>query len=164
MSPLFCSSLSSPSYDSSIASTKASPPYSVNYYFLFQFLRSSAFFKVIQQLLIPSSSSFRPFYISFYLCFNNLFQKATPMQCVTNRVNLHLFIVYEMFLSSLTLYNSSSFFTRSVQLILLNAVFSMTILELISRVCLLFSLSRYQNSLNIPHFLLHLIYHNMQWG
>jgi len=40
------------------------------------------------------------------------------MEDVTNPVSLTLFTVCRIFLSSLTLYNTSSFLTRSVQMIL----------------------------------------------
>jgi hypothetical protein len=36
----------------------------------------------------------RQFYPSDYSSFNNMFKKAVPMQCVTNRVNLSLFLMY----------------------------------------------------------------------
>jgi hypothetical protein len=68
------------------------------------------------------------------------------MQYVANTVNLHYFYCVRNVSFLLDPFNSSSFFTRSVQLILLNAAFAMTILELILRVRLLFSLSRYENS------------------
>jgi hypothetical protein len=65
--------------------------------------------------LLPSLSvtSILPLYPS---C-NNLFQKAVPTQTVTNPVNLPFFVVCTIFLPSLTPCNTSSFLTRSVQLI-----------------------------------------------
>jgi hypothetical protein len=47
-------------------------PYSATQCLLFQIPVSSLFLKIIQQMLISSSSSSHPFYISF----NNEFEKA----------------------------------------------------------------------------------------
>jgi hypothetical protein len=69
-------------YDKSIASLKASSPvYPLSVSSIIFFL------KVIQYLLTSSSSSSRPFYLSF----NHVFQKAVPMQDVTNPVSLPSF-------------------------------------------------------------------------
>ena len=79
-------SSSSPSYDRFIASSKVRYPHSSIWCCLFQLPVSSRFFKVIQQLLTSSSSSSRCFRPSPLLSLKNLFQKAVPMQDVTNPV------------------------------------------------------------------------------
>ena len=68
------------SYDRSIVSSKTSSPQIAIQYFISHFLR------VIQKLLTSSSSSFRHSYLSLYISLNNMFQKAVPMQDVTNQV------------------------------------------------------------------------------
>jgi hypothetical protein len=94
-------SLRNLSYDRSTASSKSSSPQIAMWRFLFQFPVSYHFRKVIQyQLTSPSSSS-----CHFYLPFKNVFRKQ------------FIYTVCRMFLSSLTLSNISSFFTRSVQFI-----------------------------------------------
>jgi len=66
-----------------------------------EFPVSSTFLKVFQQLLTSSSPSCRHFYPSFYLSFNNLFQKAVPTQDVTSPANLPSFhILYSIPLPS----------------------------------------------------------------
>ena len=65
---------------------------------------------------MSSSASSRHFYPSPYLSLNNVFLMAVPMQDVTNRVSL-FFVVCRIFLSSLTLCDTSSFLTFAVQLI-----------------------------------------------
>ena len=77
------------SYDRSIPSSQASFTHSTIQCFLFQFPVSSAVLKFIQQLLTTSSSSYRYCYPSFQLSFNNVFQKAVPMQDVTNPASLY---------------------------------------------------------------------------
>ena len=62
-----------------------------NWCFIFQFTVPSITRKIIQYLLISSSLSSRHFYSSFYIPFNNAFQKTVPMQDFTNRVSLYLF-------------------------------------------------------------------------
>ena len=76
--------------------------------FLFSFPVSSLFLKAIQQLLMPSSSSSRHLYSSF-------FQKAVPEQNLTNPFSRPSFYLCSMFLSSFTLSNTS-YSTRKVQL------------------------------------------------
>ena len=68
----------SQSYDKSVGSTKASSPQSAGQYLVFQTPVSSLFLNVIQQLLTSSFSSSRHFYPTFYLSFNNVFQKVVP--------------------------------------------------------------------------------------
>jgi hypothetical protein len=85
--------------------------------FPFHFPVSCRFVKVIQQLLISSSSSSRHFYLSFIftsiMCFRGrLIGKVRPIQ-----VLFLLFIVPRTFLSSLTQCNTSSCNGRWVQLI-----------------------------------------------
>ena len=112
VSPAFLvNSFSSPSYDSSIGSSKASSPQGAILCFLFQFPAASRLLKVIQYLLTSSSSSSCHFYPSLYLSFNNVFQKAVPTQDLTNPVSLQFFFSYRIFLCSLTLSNTSSFST-----------------------------------------------------
>jgi DNA-directed RNA polymerase subunit N (RpoN/RPB10) len=69
--------------------------------------------------LTSSSSSSHHFYPSLYLSFSNIFQKAVQMQDVTSPVSLPSFCCCRMFLSSLTVCNTPSFLTWSVQLIYL---------------------------------------------
>jgi len=98
-------------------SSKTSLSQSTIYCFLFRFSLPSLLLMVIHYLLTSSSSSachYNPF---LYLSTNNVFQKAVAKQDVTNLVNLHLPIVCKTFISSLTLCNTSSFLTRSVQVI-----------------------------------------------
>ena len=85
--------------------------------FLLQMRISSPFLKVIQQFPTSSSSSSRHLYSPFYLSFNNPLQKAVSTQNLTNPVSLLLFISCRTFLCSMTLSNTSSFLTCSVQLI-----------------------------------------------
>ena len=70
---------------------------------LISFPVPSLFLKVIQQLLTSFSSSSRYLYLSLYPSISNVFQKAVPTHDVTNPVNSLHFIVYSIFLSSLTL-------------------------------------------------------------
>ena len=99
--------------DRSIVSSKASSPDSEINLFLFQLLLYSSCFMVIRQLLMSSFSSSPP--LSFLcLSFNNAFQKAIPMPFHIPFLN---FIECRMFIFSLALYNTSSRFIRSVQLI-----------------------------------------------
>jgi len=91
-------------------STTASALQSEIYCFLFQFLTPSRFLKVIQYLLMSSSSSSRPFYLSF----SNVLEKLLPRQYATNPIRLPSF--FFAFKSSLTLCNTSVL-TRSVHLI-----------------------------------------------
>ena len=82
----FIRSFRSLSYDRSINSSTASSPQGAIQCFLFQFPGFSRFLNIIQYLLTSSSSSschFQPF---FYLSFNNMFQKGSPTQYVTNPV------------------------------------------------------------------------------
>jgi len=58
----------------------------------FNFPVSSGFVKVIQQLFMPSSSSSRHFYPSFYRTFSNVFWEAVLAQDVTNPVSLPSFL------------------------------------------------------------------------
>ena len=104
-------------YDRFIGSSKASSPHSAIQCFLFKFAVISLSFKVILQLLTSYCSSPRHFNPSFYLSFNNVFQKAVPTQDVTNSVSLSSFIVCSIFLSSLSLCNTSSFLTCSVEMV-----------------------------------------------
>jgi len=94
------------------APSKASSPHSAILWFHFQIPVSSLFLNIIPWLLKSSSSSFRPFNLSF----NNVFYKAVPRQ---NGIQLafHHFIWRRIFFSSLTLCNNSWFFILSFQLI-----------------------------------------------
>jgi hypothetical protein len=73
-------------------------------------LRSSSSFL----RLLPSFLLLHP---SFYLSFNNLLQKAVSTQNVTNPVSLPFIISCRIFLCSLTVSNTFSFLTWSIQLI-----------------------------------------------
>jgi len=84
----FIHSFRSLPYDRPTASSKTSSPHSASYCFYVQFPVPSHFVKVIQQLLMSSSPSFRHFYPSLHLSFNNVFQKAVPRQDVTKQVSL----------------------------------------------------------------------------
>ena len=104
------------SHDWSIASSKASYPQIAIWCFRVQFPTSSYFLEVIQYL--PTSSSLLPVtYISpifpTIMCFRRQFlRKMLPIQ-----LGFLLFIVCRISPSSLTLCNTSSFLTLSVQLI-----------------------------------------------
>jgi hypothetical protein len=82
-------------------------------FFLFQFSVPSLFLKVIQWLLVSSSSSSRHFcpppYFPSIKCFRRHFLRKMWL--------ISLFIICWIFLFSLTLGNTYSFLTRSVQLI-----------------------------------------------
>jgi hypothetical protein len=64
--------ISNLSDDRSTASSKTIPPLNAIWSFLLQMRVSCYVPKVIQQLLTPSSSSSRHFYLPLYLSFNNL--------------------------------------------------------------------------------------------
>jgi hypothetical protein len=99
-------------------SRQASSPIESEFYLVLavcQFPASSCSLKAMQKLLVSSSSFSDHFFPSLYLSFSNVFQKAVPAHDLTNSVSLSPF--YCMYLSSLTLCNTSSFFTQSVQLI-----------------------------------------------
>ena len=100
-----------------MASPKSSSPQSAVSFFLFQFPASSLSLNVVQLLPTSSSSSSCHLYPSLYLSFNNLFSKALATQDVTIHLAFLLFIVCRIFLCSLTLRNTSLFFTRSVKMI-----------------------------------------------
>ena len=94
------------------SSTPSSPQSGIQV-FLFQFPVSFHFLK----MLTSSSLSSLRFYPSSYLSFNNVFYKTVAMLDVKIQLAFLLFIVCTIFLSSLTLCNTSSFLTRSMQLI-----------------------------------------------
>ena len=82
-------SFRSVSCDRSIASSsKANPPHIASWRFLVQFPVSTSFLKVIQWLLASSSSSSRPFCLSF----NNVCWKAVPTQEGMKQLPFLLFI------------------------------------------------------------------------
>jgi len=90
------------------------PPRSVIWCFLFQFLASFHFRKVIQSLIASSSChSILP-----HLTFCNVFHKAVSTKDVTNPVALSSIYCMQDVLFSSTLCHISQFPTRSVQLIL----------------------------------------------
>jgi len=110
-------SFSSLSYDKSKASSKAGSPHSAIQSFLFQMKVSSPFLKVIQWLPTSSSSSSCHFYPPFIFpsitrCRRQFLRKMWPIQFA-----FRLFTSCRIFLCSLTLCNTSSFLTWSVQLI-----------------------------------------------
>ena len=110
---LYCNSLIH--YERSTAPSKASSPHSAIYYFLFKVPVFCPFLKVIQQLLTSLSSSSRLFCISF----NNGFRSEFALD-VASPLSLLPCIASMIFHSSLILCNTSSFVTRSVQLIVSN--------------------------------------------
>ena len=83
------------SYDMSIASSKASSPHSAMQCFLFHFPTTFCSFKVIQQLLTPSSSSSNPFTLSL----NNVFYWDFLCKMLPIQLSLLRFIVSVKFLS-----------------------------------------------------------------
>ena len=96
-----------PSQDMSTASSTSSP-HSAIQCFLFQFTLSFHFLDVIKQLLMPSYSSYCPFYLSAVTCFRRC-EKEKRSRIVLVRV--------ECYFSSLTVCNASSFLTPSVQIV-----------------------------------------------
>jgi hypothetical protein len=94
-------------YNRSTASSKASYPQTLMQCLVFQFPVSSLFLNFIQKLPTSSSSSSRP----FYSLFNKVFQNSVSAQRVTNPFAMLIFITCRIFLSSLTLCNTSSLFT-----------------------------------------------------
>jgi len=113
----FIHSFSSLSYDRSKASSKASSPRSAIQSFLLQMRVSSFFLKVIQYLHTSSSSSSchpYPFLTlpSITRCRSQFLRKIWPI-----RIAFRLRISCRIFQCSLTLSNTSSFLTWSVQLI-----------------------------------------------
>jgi len=110
-------SFSSLSYGRSKASSKASSPHSAIQSFLFQMRVSSPFLKVIQQLPTSSSLSCYHFYPPLYLSFNNPFRRQFLRKMWPIQFAFRLRISCRIFLCSLTLSNTSSFLTWSVQLI-----------------------------------------------
>ena len=112
--------------DRSTATSKASSRHSAIYCSGFQFPVPS-FLTVIQQLLKSSPTSSRPSSLSSYFSCNKVFQKAVPMQGVTNSIAFTLVIERRIFRSS-TPFNTPSFLTQSVQLI-----FSIILQRLISK-------------------------------
>jgi hypothetical protein len=91
-------------------SSEATSPKDVIQCFLFEFPAPSPFLKVSLCLLTSSASSSCHFLL--ISSFNYLFQKAPPIQDVTNPF---FCIVWRIFLLSMTLHNTS-FIARSVQL------------------------------------------------
>ena len=79
--------ISNLSHDRSTASSTTIPPLNAIWSFLLQMRVISPVPKIIQQLLTSSSSSSCHFYLSLYLSFNNLFQKAFSTQDVTCHTN-----------------------------------------------------------------------------
>jgi hypothetical protein len=73
----------------SIGSSKVSSEQSVSWCFLFQFPVSSRSMRVIQQLFMSSSSSYRYFYPSLYIALNNM--KTVSTQDVTSPISLSFF-------------------------------------------------------------------------
>jgi hypothetical protein len=101
------------SYHRSTVSYKASSPESAFQWFLFQFIVTSRFLKILQKLLTSSSSSSNSLYLSFNKVFKALFLcKVRAMQLA-----FLLCTVCRIFPSPLTLCNTSSFLTRSEQMI-----------------------------------------------
>jgi hypothetical protein len=92
--------------------------FSTKYHLGFHISNSSIFpfLQKIQQLLTSCSSPSRHWYHCFYLSFNNVFQKAVPNKMWPSQLAFFRFLLYRIFLSSLTLCNTSLFLTRSVQL------------------------------------------------
>ena len=84
--------------------------------FFVQLSGSCLFLSVIQQLFTSSFSSSRHFYPSVYLSFSNMFRKQFLRKVWTNQLAFLLYSVCIMLLPSLTVRNTSSLFTRSVQI------------------------------------------------
>ena len=89
-------------YGKSIAASKSE--FSRQGYPVFPLSSSSIFFfpKIIQQLLTSSTSSTRPFYLSFV----KVFQKAVPTQLVTNSFSLPSLCCMQFIFPPLALRNS----------------------------------------------------------
>lgn len=106
--------VSSPSrnlpYDRYIACSRAGSPERAIYCFLFQVLVFSSFHNFIHWLLTSSSLFSHPFCLSI----SNVFiRRACPIQLA-----FLSFILCRMFISPVTLYNTSSFFTWSIKIII----------------------------------------------
>ena len=101
------------SYDRCINSFKVSSPISAIYCFLFQVPVSFRFLKVFHQLFTSSFSSSH----TFYLPFNNMFQKAVPTQDVSNQVALPSFYCVQDVQFLLDTIHYFSFSTLSIQLV-----------------------------------------------
>jgi hypothetical protein len=100
------------SSDSSMASSKAKSPHSVTLCFLFKVSVPSVFLNVIKYLLTFASSSSRPFYLSLKCFRRHFLRKMWPIQLM-----FLIYIIDRTFHFSLSQGNTSSFLTRSVQLI-----------------------------------------------
>jgi len=100
------------SYDRFRACSKMSSPQSAIYCFLFRFTIVSLFLKLFQYLLTSSSSSSCHFFPSVTCLKRQFLRKIWPFQ-----LPFLLFTVWRLFLSSMTLWNTFSFLTWSVQVI-----------------------------------------------
>ena len=116
LSGLYTNSFRSPSYNSFIVPSKASPPQITIYCFLFQFpvsfyIKSSTSCLRLLLRCLPVTS-INPSIFPSITCFIKQFlRQLWPIQFV-----FFLVTVCRIFLSSLTLRNTSPFLTRSVQL------------------------------------------------
>ena len=103
-------------YDKSIASSKANSPQSAIYCFNFQFqcpLISLKPSSCLRYRPLPLATSVLPSIFPSTVCFRRqIIQKMCSVQ-----LSCLFFIVCSIFLSFLTTYNTSSFLTRSAQLI-----------------------------------------------
>ena len=90
------------SYENQLSSSKESFPQSATYCFLWQMAVMFLVLEVIRYLLTSSSSS-PHHYLFLCLSFNNLFQMAVYTEMSPFQLAFLHFIVYRMFLSSLTL-------------------------------------------------------------
>ena len=105
-------------YDRSIDRFKETSSQSAIQCFLYQFTVFSSCFKAIQQLFRYCFLPSHHFYPSFYLSFNIVFQKTVPKQDMTSPINLAtLYRMKDVLFFFLAVCDTSSFVTRSVQLI-----------------------------------------------